>query len=425
MRGSQHGQLQRLVALLLAAGQVDVERPVEEALVEADPLGLGRQPCGERRRCGRRGRERLGAARRRGATPGTSVGYCMARNRPAAARSHGVEGEHVDAVEGDRAAEHLVAGPAHHDAPTASTCRRRSGPSRRGPRRDATRRGRCPWRISLPPTAARRPRISSVAHDGHHDHDDVVAVDARRRRPAPAGWPAASGARRRRARTCSRASSTRSRASSQSTSPSDSETFGVAAGVADGVDVVAAAHEGDLPPVDLDPPGRARRERRRAAQTRLGTVMRPSRSSLAATWRHAARARRRGAGSRSSTSSKKPEHDEPLGHRRAARPGSRGRSAAPRRSGPTVEAWLQRTSLFSISRLGTLSAHAPSDSFRLRLVWKALVPRASFRTRMRPVYTLRAWPCDGALEQQVRAWSSGAAWSCRVRKSCIWSPSPK
>ena len=39
----QHGELQRLVALLLAAREVDVERPVEQALLEADALGLGEQ----------------------------------------------------------------------------------------------------------------------------------------------------------------------------------------------------------------------------------------------------------------------------------------------------------------------------------------------------------------------------------------------
>ena len=40
--GVQHRQLQRLVALALAAGQVDVEGPGEEALVEADAARLGR-----------------------------------------------------------------------------------------------------------------------------------------------------------------------------------------------------------------------------------------------------------------------------------------------------------------------------------------------------------------------------------------------
>ena len=43
--GFEHGQLQRLVALLLATGQVDVERPVQQGLVEADPVGLLEQSC--------------------------------------------------------------------------------------------------------------------------------------------------------------------------------------------------------------------------------------------------------------------------------------------------------------------------------------------------------------------------------------------
>ena len=39
----QYGLLQRLVALLLATGEIDVQRSVEEALFETDPLGLGAQ----------------------------------------------------------------------------------------------------------------------------------------------------------------------------------------------------------------------------------------------------------------------------------------------------------------------------------------------------------------------------------------------
>ena len=65
--------------------------------------------------------------------------------------------------------------------------------------------------------------------------------------------------------------------------------------------------------------------------------------------------------------------------------------------GPTAEAWLQRTSSVSISKLGTDSAPAPSASTRLRLVWKALVPRASFRTRMSPEYTDLAVPATKAV----------------------------
>ena len=89
MPGLQHGQLQRLVALLLAAGQIDVERPVEEALVEADAAGLRpaaasvSPPVAVPRAMS----ASVSMASRR--TPGTSMGYCMARYRPATARSYG------------------------------------------------------------------------------------------------------------------------------------------------------------------------------------------------------------------------------------------------------------------------------------------------------------------------------------------------
>ena len=62
----------------------------------------------------------------------------------------------------------------------------------------------------------------------------------------------------------------------------------------------------------------------------------------------------------------------------------------------SAEAWLQRTSLFSMTRLGTDSAQAPSDSLMLRFVWKALVPRASFATWINPVYTDREVPLTDA-----------------------------
>ena len=41
--GAEHAELERLVALLLAAREVDVEGPVEEALVDAQAPGLGNQ----------------------------------------------------------------------------------------------------------------------------------------------------------------------------------------------------------------------------------------------------------------------------------------------------------------------------------------------------------------------------------------------
>ena len=86
IRGSQHGQLQRLVALLLAAGQVDVERPVEQALLEPDPLGLGQQPARRGRRLRRRGRPAPRAAcrrRRRRAPRSGTASRGAGRRRPA------------------------------------------------------------------------------------------------------------------------------------------------------------------------------------------------------------------------------------------------------------------------------------------------------------------------------------------------------
>ena len=111
--GCEHGELHRLVALLLAARQVDVERAVEEAPVEADPLRLVTVASSSTRR--RRDRPRRDASSRTSdrRTPGTSVGYCMARNSPAWARSHVRQREQVDAVERHRPAGHLVARAAH------------------------------------------------------------------------------------------------------------------------------------------------------------------------------------------------------------------------------------------------------------------------------------------------------------------------
>src|SRR5690625_6443230 len=92
--------------------------------------------------------------------------------------------------------------------------------------------------------------------------------------------------------------------------------------------------------------------------------------------------------------------------------------------GPTAEAWLQRTSLFSMTRLGTDSAQASSESLTLRLVWKALVPLASLPTRIRPVYTERDRPPTAPLNRRLLV-QSGATWSCEVRKSRVCSPSPQ
>ena len=60
------------------------------------PDQLAHRSAGRRRR---RGRRRRASARPPRLTPGTSIGYCMARNRPAWARFHVGSAEQVDAVE--------------------------------------------------------------------------------------------------------------------------------------------------------------------------------------------------------------------------------------------------------------------------------------------------------------------------------------
>ena len=101
----EHGELQRLVALLLATRQVDVERAVQEPLLEADALGLGAQRSRAAPRCRVRDEASASPSTSSSITPGTSVGYCITRCSPATARSPCRQREHVDAVERDRAVE--------------------------------------------------------------------------------------------------------------------------------------------------------------------------------------------------------------------------------------------------------------------------------------------------------------------------------
>ena len=86
-RGLEHAELQGLVALLLAAGEVDVEGPVRKRsskpMRSASATDRGRR----RRPVGPAAPRRRPRARRRSDTPGTSIGYCMARKSPAWARS--------------------------------------------------------------------------------------------------------------------------------------------------------------------------------------------------------------------------------------------------------------------------------------------------------------------------------------------------
>ena len=71
----------------------------------------------------------------RATTPGTSLGYCITRCSPACARCHAGSASRSTPSSVTDAAEHLVAGLAHDHGRRACSCRRRSGPSPRAPRR--------------------------------------------------------------------------------------------------------------------------------------------------------------------------------------------------------------------------------------------------------------------------------------------------
>ena len=236
-----------------------------------------------------------------------------------------------------------------------------------------------PLRISLPATPARRPLdLEHVLELTSFDHHLDLAVDdprlVDRHRP---GGRQRRRARRSRARRRCRASSTRSCSSSAVDLALGQRDVLVAAAVADGVDVVADAHERDRRGRRPRPAGPCPSWRSSSGADALDAPSGQHRRELGGDRRVELRAQAvgRAAGRTPRRRSRRRSAARRPGW---ARRGSRGRSAAPRRSGPTVEAWLQCTSLFSIWRFGTDSAQASSESLMLRFVWKALVPRASF-----------------------------------------------
>ena len=200
--GSQHRELQRLVALLLAARQIDVERAVEEALLEVDPLGLVAQHRFEVGRLTTARLQRLGHR----------VDQCHARHlgrilhdevQPGDGALPGRHRQQVASIERDRTLEHLVARLAHHDRRQRALAGTVRDPSRRAPR-PTTPRDRCRAGSPCRATAARSPAIvkrrhASTASREHADvggverdaHDDVAVDHAGVEHRAPVGWPAA------------------------------------------------------------------------------------------------------------------------------------------------------------------------------------------------------------------------------------------
>jgi hypothetical protein len=108
----EHGQLQRLVALLLAAGQVDVERAVEEPAVEADAIRLGIDDRAEVARIAAGGDERFG----KHLLEPDARHFCRILQREEQTRVRALPRLHredVGAVERHRSSEDLVARPPH------------------------------------------------------------------------------------------------------------------------------------------------------------------------------------------------------------------------------------------------------------------------------------------------------------------------
>ena len=109
----QHRQLQRLVALLLAAGQIHVERPVEERRAEADALGLTAersvQPVGAAAAGGERLAHHVGQHH-----AGHLAGVLHHQVQAGLGTTPRRQGQHVLAVQQHLPAEHLVAGATHH-----------------------------------------------------------------------------------------------------------------------------------------------------------------------------------------------------------------------------------------------------------------------------------------------------------------------
>ncbi len=201
----EHAQLQRLVLLLLAARQVDVDGPHQQLGVEGEPLGLGRD----------RRPHQLGVAARGPDGRGQQVLHGHARHlgrvlqrqeQPGVRPLPGRHGQHVGAVERHRPAEHLVAGPAHdhvrqgrlaravgaHDRVDLARANRQVDPSQ-----DLLAGHPGPQALDLQHVLTHR----SPPRSRHPRHGP--------RTSAPGGWPAGSAPRRSPGRTRCRASSTR------------------------------------------------------------------------------------------------------------------------------------------------------------------------------------------------------------------------
>ena len=112
-RGREHAELQRLVALLLAAGEVDVQRRGEEPLVEADALGLGARGAPRPRPCRGPTAAKAASSTSTSGHAGHLGGVLHGEEQPGLGPLPRRQASTSTPSRVTDPAEHLVAGPAH------------------------------------------------------------------------------------------------------------------------------------------------------------------------------------------------------------------------------------------------------------------------------------------------------------------------
>ena len=198
--GRSTPELDHLGALALAAGEVDVERPAQQARVEADGLRLlAHAACRSLPGPGRRRPRCRSAAAAASSecrpTPGTSTGCWRARNSPARARSQAGRPTSSRPSMVMEPGGHLGARPAHEGVGQRALARA-VGPHDHVDLAAAHREVDAVQHLAPAGRGVQpaRPRARARRSRQHHGHACRPRPRPRRRRPA--AWPAASRARR-------------------------------------------------------------------------------------------------------------------------------------------------------------------------------------------------------------------------------------
>ena len=388
--GPEHAELDHLGALALAAGEVDVEGPAQEARVEADRLGLVDHPrCVERLALVRAAAERRRVEQRVEAHAGDLDRVLQREEQPGLGPLPGGLAGQLLAVHRDGPLGHLGAGTSHERMGQGALARA----VRAHDHVDLAAAHREVDAVQDLAAAGRRvqaPHLEHVLALGTHGSTTDTPSSSTTTSYTATGWVAGSE-QRLAGQEVERAAVARALdlALVRPDLALRQRVVLVAALVVDGVELVADADERDAVAGDVEAPGLARRQLVGAAERHGLRHRRPAGPRSAAS--------RRACTSRSSNGGdlgnrapvddgvEEAPHDETLGDLGRHATATRCSSAGPRRPGPTVEAWEHLTSFSRMSRFGTESACAPSSSTRLWLVWRASLRTAPRWTRMSPL----------------------------------------